>query len=168
MTGRDTGIPLNVFRQKGIGMSNTEFSSILNGKIIYEKFPMNKLKRVDRPSTLITDNVQRTDSRNNAFVNAHRGDYGQAVAREASHAATKDPLGNSLADVRRFVANNVPNEIFPTPAPIPHDPDILTRHIKRLGYFLSADIMAVSHVPDYAIYSHDMQGNEINLIISMR
>jgi len=144
-------------------MSETEISAILRGAKVYEPFPMSKLNHVNRPTTLITDNVQRTDSRNNAFANAHRGDYSKAVAREAPHAATKDPLGNSLADIRRSVASNVPNEIYPTPAPISHDPNILTRHIKRLGYFLSADIMAVSHVPDYAIYSHDMQGNEINL-----
>jgi len=142
------------------GVNNND---ILTGSKEYEPFPMRKIKRVDVPTTLVTDNIQRIDSRENAFTKARRGDYGPAVEREAHHAATKDPLSNSLADIRRFVARNEPNEVFPRVAPIPDDPEALTRHIKRLGYFLKADIIGVSHLPEYAVYSHDAQGNVIDI-----
>ena len=145
-------------------MSNTvNASGYLTGKKSYETFPMSKLKRVDTPTTVVTDSVQRIDSRENAFTKARRGDYGPAVAKEAPHAATKDPLGISLADIRRYVAMNEKNEVSPEPTPVTDNPEMLTRFIKRLGYFLRADIVSVSHVPEYAVYSHDMQGNEIDI-----
>jgi reductive dehalogenase len=145
-------------------MSNSVSSgNYLTGKKDYEPFPMRKLKRVDIPTTLVTDNIQRIDSRENAFTKARRGDYGPVVAKESPHAATKDPLGISLADIRRYVARTEKNQVSPETAPVPENPEILTRFIKRLGYFLKADIMSVSHVPEYAVYSHDMQGNEINI-----
>jgi reductive dehalogenase len=59
-------------------------------------------------------------------------------------------------------------------APIPQEPDILTRHIKATGYFLKADIMGVCKVPESAYYSYDKQGNRIEpryenaIIIVMR
>ena len=45
-----------------------------------------------------------------------------------------------------------------TKAPITEDPQVLTRHIKRLGYFLGADIMSVCRFPKYAAYSYGPSG----------
>ena len=88
------------------------FGSILDDGKQLGPFPVERIKRVDKPTTLLTEEIQRIGSRENAFRKAVRGDYGPAVEREALHTATKDPLSNSLADVRRFVATNETNEIF--------------------------------------------------------
>ncbi len=143
--------------------NNVYRSDYLTGTKNYEPLPMRKLKRVDTPTTLVTDSIQRIDSRENAFTRARRGDYGPAVAKEAPHAASKDPLGVSLGHIRRYVAMTEKNEISAEIAPIPENPEMLTRFIKRLGYFLRADIMSVTKLPGYAVYSHNMQGNKIDI-----
>jgi hypothetical protein len=40
------------------------------------KYPMEKIKRIDIPTTLITDNVKRVPKRANFFI---RGDFGEKV-----------------------------------------------------------------------------------------
>jgi reductive dehalogenase len=141
----------------------SKYGDILLSNCQLGTIPMQRIKQVNKPTTLITDEIRRIDSRENAFTKARRGDYGPAVQRESPHAATKDPLSVSLADIRRFVALVETNEIAPHIAPIPEDPGVLTRHIKRLGYFLRADIMRVCNLPEYAVYSHDFQGNPIDI-----
>ncbi len=57
----------------------------------------------------------------------------------------------------------VDGKIASSKAPIPEDPEILSRHIKRLGYFLRADIVGICQLPQYAVYSHDKNGNPVEL-----
>ena len=53
-----------------------------NGKIYMDPFPVEKLKRVDRPTTLIMeDKVQRVDERESGFNKAARGIYGPRFKR---------------------------------------------------------------------------------------
>ena len=40
-------------------------------------------------------------------------------------------------------------------APIPDDPQTLSRHIKEAAYFLRADAVGVCKLPPYAVYSHN-------------
>jgi 3-chloro-4-hydroxyphenylacetate reductive dehalogenase len=144
-------------------IGGSELPSFLLSNRAMGRYPMHRIKSVDKPTILLTDNIRRVDARENAFSRARRGDYGPAVQKEAPHADAKYPLSVSLADIRRSIAQTKPNDVAAHQAPIPDDPGILTRHIKRLGYFLRADIMSVCRVPDYAVYSHDMQGNQIEI-----
>lgn len=154
-------------------------------------FPMDRLKRVDKPTTLITDSVQRIGFREMPLVKAALGDYGPAVQKEANR-AKKEPITHALREVLlelspmrdgHVAGSKAPivedpevdfiHKIFQFPpikddrvaapkAPIPEDPVILTRHIKSLGYFLGADIVGVCRIPEYARYSHDHERNPIN------
>jgi len=126
-------------------------------------FPMHRFKRIDKPTTLIADNIQRIDSREIAWAKATRGDYGPAVQREISHFFTKYPLSAAQENIVRHLASIQDNEVAAAKAPIPEDPQILSRHIKRLGYFLKADIMGICRLPKSAVYSHDRQGNPIDI-----
>lgn len=56
-------------------------SDILHSQEHLDPFPMDRLKRVDKPTNLITDNVQRIDLRNTAYGLAARGEYGAVVQR---------------------------------------------------------------------------------------
>ena len=56
-------------------MSN--FSKILNGEMQLGPYPMEKLKQVDKPTTIVTDKIERFDEREHGFARAYRGDYGQ-------------------------------------------------------------------------------------------
>ncbi|MFC2072020.1 reductive dehalogenase [Chloroflexota bacterium] len=140
-----------------------EFGNILHSDKQLGPFPIHRIKKVNEPTTLVTDNIQRVDARENAFRKAIRGDYGPAIQREAPRSQTKYPLSATLTEMRQFVGAIEPNEVAEEIAPIPEDPAVLTRHIKRLGYFLKADIIGVCRLPESAVYSHDSQGNPIDL-----
>jgi len=127
-------------------------------------FPMHRLKRVDKPTNLITDNVQRVDFRENAFARGARGDYGPAVQRASSRPlAQRHPLSAAEFDVLHNLSSTKDNEVVAAKAPVAEDHRILSRHIKRLGYFLKADIIGICRFPKSAVYTHDRQGNPIDI-----
>lgn len=120
--------------------------------------PMDRLKHVDAPTTSINNNIQRIDCRENAIAKAARGDYGPEVQQGASIFTVKYPLSAAQLDVVLHLASIKKNEISASRALFPDDPGVLSRHIKRLGYFLKADIVGICRLPQYAIYSHDLRG----------
>jgi len=128
-------------------------------------FPTHRLKRVDKPTNLITDDVQRIDIRETAFARAARGDYGPAVQREIKryYLPEKYPLSAAQLEILSHLASIKDNELAAVRAPIPEDPEILSRHIKRLGYFLKADIMGICRLPESAVYSCNREGNPIDI-----
>jgi len=126
-------------------------------------YPMEKLKRVDKPTIKITDDVQRFDEREHGFAHTMRGDYGPVPQKEMARFVPKYPLGASFAKMTMPMASSVDGEVAPVKAPISEDPATLSQHIKQLGYFLRADIVGICELPRYAVYSHDIMGNEINL-----
>ena len=136
---------------------------ILGGRDYHGRYPMEKLKRVDQPTTKITDNISRFDEREHGFNRAERGDFGSVAARERTHFLHKFPVSAALVNMTSYLAPVVDGEVAPIKAPIPEDPRILSRHIKRLGYFLRADIVGICRLPQYAVYSYDKNGDPIEL-----
>jgi ferredoxin len=125
--------------------------------------PMHRIRRVDRPTTLITDSVRRMDARDTAYGLAARGEYGPVVQRGVQRILPeKYPLSAAQKDIVDHIARIQPNPTAARIAPIPQDPQVLTRHIKAVGYFLKADIVGTCRVPEFAYYSHDRQGNPID------
>jgi hypothetical protein len=125
-------------------------------------FPMERIRRVDRPTNLITDAVQRIDMRDTAYGLAGRGEYGPAVQKGVQRSLPgKYPLSAAQKDVIDHIAVMAPQPVAPEIAPIPQEAETLTRHIKAVGYFLKADIVGTCRVPESAYYSHDKQGNLI-------
>jgi hypothetical protein len=125
---------------------------------------MERLKRVDRPTNTITDAVQRIDLRDTAYGLAARGEYGAVVQKGVQTSLPgKYPLSAAQKDVIDHVALIQSNATAEKIAPIPQDPQVLTRHIKSVGYFLKADVMGVCKIPQSAYYSHDKQGNPIDV-----
>lgn len=127
-------------------------------------FPMHRLKRVDRPTTLITDNVQRVNGADNALDQARRGGYGPAVKRAAEpFLPDRHPISAALHDVVTSVASARERDVAAVKAPVSDDPRVMSRHIKRLGYFLGADVVGVCRVPPAAVYTHDFGGEPIDI-----
>ena len=52
------------------------YTKILTGDIQLGKYPMEKLKQVDKPTILITEKIERFDEREHGFARAFRGDLG--------------------------------------------------------------------------------------------
>lgn len=127
-------------------------------------FPMEIIKRVEKPTNILTDSIQRIDMRNNAYGLASRGEYGPVVQRGVQKSLPgKYPLSAAQKDVIDHIALMSSILVAGEKAPIPQDPGILTHHVKSLGYFLKADVMGTSKVPESAYYSHDKQGNPIDV-----
>jgi ferredoxin len=138
--------------------------NILRDQTQLGPFPLERLKRVDKPTTLITDAVQRIDARDTAYGLAARGEYGPAVQQGVqNNLPAKYPLSAAQKDVIDHLALIQSNPPAAEVAPIPQDSQILTRHIKAIGYFLKADIVGACRVPSSAYYSHDKQGNPIDI-----
>jgi len=124
---------------------------------------MEKLKRVDQPTTKIEGTIHRFDQRDWVGARAIRGEYGPLAARERPRTIPKYPIGGAINDMSDYLAPVVDGKVALTKAPISDDPKVLSRHIKRLGYFLRADIVGISQLPSYAVYSHDVDGNLLEL-----
>ncbi len=143
-------------------MNNQEKGAILHNQKRLGPLPLERIRRVDRPTTLVTEAIQRVDMRDTAYGLAARGEYGPAVQKAVQRKLPeKYPLSAAQKDVIDHLALIQPNPVAAGIAPIPQDPESLTRHIKAAGYFLKADVVGTCHVPESAYYRHDKQGNEI-------
>jgi 3-chloro-4-hydroxyphenylacetate reductive dehalogenase len=120
----------------------------------WETFPMDRVKRVDRPTTLIKDGeVQRVREREGGFCKAAAGDYGPVLQREFRRFVPKHPLSGAQAWMMNSMMPLVDGAVAAQKAPLPADPGLLTRHIKETAYFLRSDAVGVCELPRYAVYS---------------
>ena len=142
--------------------TNWAYEGILTETGQLGPYPMEKLKRVEQPTTKITGNIKRFDEREHGFNRAARGDFGPAAARYHRR-PNKYPLTAAEIDMKAYLAHLVDGKVASSKAPIPEDPAVMSRHIKRLGYFLRADIVGICRLPQYAVYSHDTGGNPVEL-----
>ena len=121
----------------------------------WETFPMDQLKRVDRPTTTINDDeVKRVRERNAGFCKAAAGDYGPALQKEFRRFVPKHPLSGACSWMRDNMKPFVDGMVAAQQAPIPDDPARIARHIKETAYFLRADAVGVCELPPYPVYSH--------------
>jgi hypothetical protein len=97
---------------------------------------MHRIKRVERPTTLITDEVQRIAARKTALLQAADGSYGEAVKRASvPFLPMKYPISAAIAEVKDKMASIREKEVDGIARPVSTDPAVLSRHIKSLGYF---------------------------------
>ena len=89
---------------RALGTANKHKGSVLMSgyhKRDWETFPMDKLHRVDRPTTRIDEGkVQRVRERESGFMKAAVGDYGPVLQREFRRFVPKHPLSGPLAWMR--------------------------------------------------------------------
>ncbi|MCD4674487.1 MAG: reductive dehalogenase [Desulfobacula sp.] len=131
-----------------------------------DPYPVHKLKRVDRPTTVIHDNiVQRVDERESGFNRAGRGDYGPRLKKEFFRFVDKHPLSSALLHMGFNLRKHVDGKIAPEVAPTPDDPEWMAAHIKETAYFLRSDLVGICKLPPYAVYTNSVwnNGEEINL-----
>lgn len=126
-----------------------------------DPFPVHKLKRVDRPTTKIIDElVPRVDERDGGFQRANRGEYGERYQNEYHRFMEKYPLSNSLLKVARHLSPIVDGEVFNEKAPIPQSPEAISKHVKELAYFLRADMVGICELPQYSVFTHSRWNGE--------
>jgi epoxyqueuosine reductase len=140
-------------------MDGRDKRDVLHNRTPLGPFPMERIRRADEPTNAITDAVQRIDLRDIAYDLARRGEYGQAVQKGVQKSPPgKYPLSAAQKDIMEHLALVELHPPAPELAPVPPQAGVLTRHVKAVGYFLKADIVAACTVPESAYYSHDKQG----------
>ena len=142
------------------------YPGISNRRSYPDPFPVETLMRVDRPTTvIIEDKVQRVDERESGFNRAYQGDFGPYLQRERPRFVKKHPLSAALVQMQEHLREFVDGLVAMKKAPLPDDPELVSRHIKETAYFLRADLVGICELPPYAVYTHSMpdgQPVEIN------
>jgi reductive dehalogenase len=125
-------------------------------------YPMETVKRVDRPTTLIIDDeVPQVSKRAAFFQRALHGDLGDKAKKERSRFAFKTPFSFALFQVIRAMVPFQNGEVAPTQHGGLSDPTANARAIKSLSYFLGADLTGICEIPRYAWFSHKEDGTSI-------
>ncbi len=131
----------------------------------WEPFPMDTIKRVERPTTVIYDDqIKQVDERESGFNRAFRGDFGERLSKEVRRFVQKQPVSGALLWMTSNMVNMVDGLVAVQKAPLPEDTAAISRHIKELAYFLRADAVGICKLPSYAIYTHKFpKGDPIEL-----
>ena len=125
-------------------------------------YPMETVKRVDRPTTLIIDEeVPRVPKRAAFFQRALHGDLGDKAKKERTRFAFKTPLSFALFQLIRSMVKFQDGEVAPTDKDRLNDPAANARAIKSLSYFLGSDLTGICEIPRYAWFSHKEDGSPI-------
>jgi reductive dehalogenase len=127
------------------------------------RFPMETVRRVTRPTTLILDDeVPQVGKRAAFFQRALHGDLGDKAKTERTRFAFKTPLSFSLLQVIRALVPFQGGQPASAEEPMKYrDPAANARAIKSLSYALGADLTGICEVPRYAWFSHKEDGTEI-------
>lgn len=127
------------------------------------RYPMETVRRVDRPTTLIFDDeVPRVPKRAAFFQRALHGDLGEKAQRERTRFAFKTPFSLSLLQNIRAMVPHQDGPIGKLGSGF-GDAKENTKAIKSLSYYLGADLTGVCEIPRYAWFSHKEDGTEIPL-----
>ena len=126
-----------------------------------DPYPMEILKRVDRPTTAVKENeIPRLDERESGFNRASRGDWGASLSHERHRFVGKHPLSGALVQMQSTLSEIVDGIAAAQKAPGTDDPTKMARHIKETAYFLRADQVGICELPPYSVYSHSMATGE--------
>lgn len=126
------------------------------------RYPMEQVRRVDRPTTLILDDeVPRVPKRAAFFERAVHGDLGDKARRERPRFAYKHPLPAAMVHLIRGMVPHQDGEVAAARDPSCCDATANTLAVKSLSYFLGADLTGICEIPDYAWFSHQADGTPI-------
>jgi reductive dehalogenase len=127
------------------------------------RFPMEQVRRVERPTTLILDDeVPQVPKRAAFFQRALHGDLGDKAKTERTRFAFKTPLSFSLLQVIRALVPFQGGETAPLIDLAKYrDRAANANAIKSLSYALGADLTGICDIPRYAWFSHKEDGSAI-------
>ena len=129
------------------------------------RYPMEQVRRVDRPTTLIIDDeVPRVPKRAAFFERALQGDLGEKSQRERRRFSFKHPLSMSQLKVIRSMVPHQDGEVARDADRSAYaDPTANARAVKALSYFLGSDLTGICEIPRYAWNSHKEDGTPIEM-----
>ncbi|MFM9884697.1 MAG: Fe-S protein [Burkholderiales bacterium] len=124
------------------------------------RFAMEKIKRVDEPTTLVLrDEIRRMPKRADLFTRALAGDLGEKPAQERRRFAVKHPLAFAMTPlIRNMVPIQGSRESLSDFEEVNHFQN--SNSIKALAYFLGADLAGICRAEPWMYYSHDDEKGE--------
>ncbi len=126
------------------------------------RYPMERIKRVDEPTTLVIDDeVPRVPVRAGGFPRARNGDFGPKFLEDVKVFAYKTPQAQAYVGQIRSMVPHQDGEVAAAIDPATADPDANADAVKALAYHLGGDMVGVCRVPRYAWYSHRADGTVI-------
>jgi ferredoxin-NADP reductase/ferredoxin len=130
------------------------------------RYPTEKLKRVDKPTTFIDEaRIPRVPKSSEMFLRAAFGDLGKQAleASKDGHSVSKAPLAGAL----RLALNVYSLLQRGTPAPAKaagyDNPDRNAALVKATMHWLGADLAGISNAPAWVWYSHRQDGTEMEV-----
>ena len=125
--------------------------------------PFETLKRVEAPTTYIDEpNVARVPKRTDMFARAQFGDMGPALQNGAKGGHYAKKAAPSSAQRRLLGALVLLQDGSGKSVTKQSDAAKNALGIKAATYFLGVDAVGISRCPEWAWYSHDATGAEIN------
>ena len=127
-------------------------------------YPMEKLKPRETTTTLIdAPNVPRVPKRHDMFIRAALGDLGNKPQQELRNfrMITKSPYGHAMIPPLGAMVPLQYGKEADDIAPGTDDPKKNAEAVKAALYYMGADMVGICELPDYAWYSHDTDGSEI-------
>jgi len=128
------------------------------------RYPVERLKRVDKPTTLIDeDRIPRSPKSSEFFLRAAFGDLGKAAqdASKDGYSVSKAPLAAALRLALNVYSLLQRGEPAPVRAENYGDPVRNADTIKATMHFLGADLAGISRAPRWVWYSHRQDGTEM-------
>jgi len=134
------------------------------------RYPMERIRRVDEPTTLILrDEIVRVTRRSDFFTRALAGDLGPKPKAERGRFATKHPLALAMTPLIRVMVplqgsrGALPAADTPEPAAQAaedlSDPLRNAEALKALAYFLGADLAGICRAESWMYHSLDETGS---------
>ncbi|MFQ5742376.1 MAG: Fe-S protein [Acidobacteriota bacterium] len=124
-------------------------------------YPMERIKRVESSTTLVTDAVPRVPKRASFFARARFGDLGEIARREVRRFAWKTPSVQAMTPLIRGMVPLQDGEVAAAEAPGTSDPTANANAIKAASYFLGSEITGICRIPEFAWFSHQLDGRPI-------
>jgi reductive dehalogenase len=125
------------------------------------RYPMEKISRRETPTTWISDSVPRVPKRANFFTRALHGDLGPKPKAERSRFAVKTPSSFSYTPLIRGMVPLQTGETSVDVSDTASDPSSSADTMKAIAHALGGDMTGICAIPDYAWYSHQEDGSDI-------
>ena len=143
-------------------MSGRERNRRKRRQLHMSRYPMEQVKRVDRPTTLIIDDeVPRVPKRADGFARAGMGDFGKKAQSVGMSGMMKSLHNTAIMAPMPTMVPHQNGEVAESIDRACSDPEKNARAIKSLAYHMGADLVGICEVPDYAWYSHRTDGSPI-------
>ena len=141
----------------GVGRFNGDHRPLHMGR-----YPMERIERVPEATTLIIpEEVKRVPVRAGGFPRAAHGDMGPKFQKDVKVFAYKTPQAQSYVTSITDMVAYQDGEVAPEVVDGKSNPDHNADALKALAYHLGGDMVGVCEVPEYAWYSHNGKGEEI-------